>query len=98
MDPSAYIRPEYLAFHAQLKDDRVIDGLVVESSPSAVTILDKNNERHVLARAQLSELKESTVSLMPDGLLEGLSPEGVMDLFAYLQSEPNQPAPSPDAK
>lgn len=91
VDPSAYIRPEYLAYQAQLKDDRVIEGLVVESSPTAVTILDRNNERHILARAQISELKESSLSLMPEGLLEALPPEGVMNLFAYLQSEPAQP-------
>jgi len=103
VDPSAYIRPEYLAYQAQLKDDRVIEGLVVESSPTAVTILDRNNERHVLARAQISELKESALSLMPEGLLEALPPEGVMNLFAYLQSEPTQPphasnSPSPSDK
>jgi putative membrane-bound dehydrogenase-like protein len=91
VDPSAYIRPEYLSFHAELKDDRVIDGLVVESSPSSVTLLDRNNERHVIPRAQLSELKESTVSLMPEGLLEGLTPDGVMDLFAYLRSDTKKP-------
>jgi len=87
VDPSAYIRPEYVAYRAQLKDDSVIDGLMVESSPSSVTLVDRNNDRHVLARAQISELKESAVSLMPEGLLEALPPQGVMDLFAYLQSE-----------
>jgi len=29
---------------------------------------------------------------MPEGLLEGLSPEGVMNLFAYLQAEAPPPA------
>jgi len=52
-----------------------------------VTLVDRNNERHVLARAQLAELRESSVSLMPEGLLEGLSPEAVMNLFAYLQAD-----------
>jgi len=92
VDPSAYIRPEYVSFQAQLKDERVIDGLVVESSPTAVTMLDRNNEKHVLPRSQISQLKESTLSLMPEGLLEGLPPEGVMNLFAYLQSESGQAA------
>ena len=92
VDPSAYIRPEYVSFQAQLKDDRVIDGLVVESSPTAVTILDRNNEKHVLPRSQISQLKESALSLMPEGLLEGLTPDGVMNLFAYLQSESGQAA------
>jgi len=87
VDPSAYIRPEYVAYQAQLKDETVIDGLMIESSPSAVTLLDRNNERHVLARAQIRELKESAVSLMPEGLLEALPAQSVMDLFSYLEAD-----------
>ena len=87
VDPSAYIRPEYMAFQAQLKDETVLDGIVVESTPSTVTLVDRTNERHVLARSQIRELKESSVSLMPEGLLEGLPAQGVMDLFAYLRAE-----------
>jgi putative heme-binding domain-containing protein len=93
VEPSAFIRPEYVAYQAQLKDETVIDGLMVESTSSAVTLVDRNNERHVLPRAQIRELKESEVSLMPEGLLEGLSPENVMNLFAYLQAD----APAPPA-
>jgi putative membrane-bound dehydrogenase-like protein len=84
--PSAYIRPEYISFRAELKDDSVIDGLMVESTPSAITLLDRNNTKHLLAREQIRELRESAVSLMPEGLLEALSPQQVIDLFAYLQA------------
>ena len=87
VEPSVYIRPEYMAYQAQLKDDTVVDGLMVESTSSAVTLVDRNNERHAIARAQIRELKESQVSLMPEGILEGLSPENVMNLFAYLQAD-----------
>ena len=87
VEPSAYIRPEYVAFQASLKDETVVDGLMVESSTTAVTLVDRNNEKHVIPRAQLKELRESQVSLMPEGLLEALPPEGVMNLFAYLQAD-----------
>jgi putative membrane-bound dehydrogenase-like protein len=97
VEPSAYIRPEYVAYQAQLKDESVIDGLMVESTSSAVTLMDRNNERHILPRAQIRELKESQVSLMPEGLLEGLSPESVMNLFAYLQAKAPPAANAPRA-
>ena len=61
--------------------------LIVNSSASSVTIRDRNNERHVLDREQIKELKESEVSLMPEGLLEVLTPQQAMDLFAYLQGD-----------
>jgi len=95
VDPSAYVRPEYGSYEAELKDDSVISGLMVESTASAVTLLDRNNTRHLLPREQIRELKESSVSLMPEGLLEALPPKRVMDLFAYLQAA--DPVPLPGA-
>ena len=87
LNPSAYIRPEYVSYDLITRDDQSLAGLMVESSPAAVTILDRNNQRHVLARDQIKELNPSAVSLMPEGLLEALTPQQVMDLFAYLQGD-----------
>jgi len=87
VNPSAYIRPEYVSYDLTTKDDQSLAGLLVESSPAAVTVLDRNNQRHVLARDQIKELNPSAVSLMPEGLLEALTAQQVMDLFAYLQGD-----------
>jgi len=87
VNPSAYIRPEFVNHEAVTRDEQSISGLLVESSPAAVTLLDRNNQRHVLPRERLASLRESEMSLMPDGLLEALSPQQIMDLFSYLQGE-----------
>jgi len=87
VDPSAYIRPEYVSYEVETRNAQTITGLMVESTPAAVTLLDRNNERHLLPRAQIKELRESQVSLMPEGLLEALPPQSIMDLFAYLQGD-----------
>ena len=87
VNPSAYIRPEYVSFEVETKDDQSISGLMVESTAAAVTLLDRNNEHHVFAREQIRRLQESQVSLMPEGLLEALPPQQIIDLFAYLQGE-----------
>ena len=87
LTPSAYIRPEYISYDLATRDDQSLSGLVVESSPASVTVLDRTNQRHVLAREQIKELNPSAVSLMPEGLLEALTPQQVMDLFAYLQAD-----------
>jgi putative heme-binding domain-containing protein len=92
LNPSADIRPEYVSHDLTTKDDQSLAGLIVESSPAAVTVLDRNNQRHLIARDQIKTLNPSAVSLMPEGLLEALTPQQVMDLFAYLQG--NGPASS----
>ena len=86
VNPSAYIRPEFVNYDVETKDGQNIGGLMVESTPAAVTIVDRNNQRHVFSRDRITSLRESEFSLMPDGLLEALQPQQLMDLFSYLQN------------
>jgi putative heme-binding domain-containing protein len=87
VDPSAYIRAEFSSFELETKDGESLSGLITESNASAVTLLDRNNQRHTISREQIKELKESQTSLMPDGLLEALEPQQLLDLFSYLQKD-----------
>ena len=91
VNPSAYIRNEYVSFEIKTRDDQTVSGLMAESSAHAVTLLDRNNQRHTIARDQIAELNESQVSLMPEGLLDVLQPQQIIDLFSYLQMEPEKP-------
>ena len=61
--------------------------MMIESTPGAVTLLDAGNQRRAIPRDQIRELKESQTSLMPEGLLESLQPQQIMDLFSFLQKE-----------
>jgi putative membrane-bound dehydrogenase-like protein len=87
VDPSEFIRPEYVNHNVEMKDGRSLTGLVVEQSDGALTLLDAQNQRTVLNRADVKEIGASSTSLMPEGLLEALTPEQVRDLFSYLQSK-----------
>ncbi len=96
LDPSGYVRPEYVAQTAVLVDGRVLTGLVVENGAQQVTLVDAKNQRLTLWRSEIDELKPSAQSLMPERLLETLAPQEVRDLFRYLQSEgpPSGSAPA----
>ena len=85
VDPSAVIRAEYQAFNVETKDGRSLFGLVAESSPSAVTLVDSKNERFVIARSKIEEMTPSTTSLMPEKILDPLSDQELCDLFTFLQ-------------
>jgi cytochrome c553 len=49
------------------------------------------NERIVLPREDIEEVKPSTVSMMPEGQLEHLSSQEIRDLFAYLAASQQVP-------
>ena len=85
VDPSAVIRKEFMNYSVETKDGSVLSGLIVEQSPSSITLAAAKNERTTILRSNIKELRESAVSLMPEGLLEPLTPQDRRDLFSYLQ-------------
>ena len=91
VDPSAVVRQEFMTHVAVTKDGQILTGLLAESTADTITLVDSKNQRTVLKRSDLEELKESPVSLMPEKLLDDLTDQQVCDLVAYLQTEDNIP-------
>ncbi len=97
VDPSSYIRPEFIAYKIDTTDGRTLTGLVSESNGQSVTLSNVVNDlaqKTVLARADIDKMIPLAVSLMPEKLLDTLSDAEVRDLFAYITSD----APKPAAK
>jgi putative membrane-bound dehydrogenase-like protein len=92
VDPSSVIRQEFMAYVALTTDGRVLTGLLAESTAETVTLIDAKNQRTILNRGDIEELKESETSLMPDNLLDELTDQQIRDLIAYVQSEEPKPA------
>jgi putative heme-binding domain-containing protein len=68
----------------------VFTGVLAEQDAAAVTILDANNQRTKIRRSEIDDLREADMSLMPERLLDKLTPQELRDLFAYLQSAPTK--------
>ena len=87
VDPSSHVRKEFLNYVCHTTDGRVLTGLVVEESPAGVTLVDAKNQRTAVGRDQIAELEPAGQSLMPEGIVEKLSPAQLRDLFAFVQGE-----------
>jgi putative membrane-bound dehydrogenase-like protein len=87
LDPSGYVRPEFVSQTVVLTDGRVLTGLVVEPTAQQITLVDTKSEKTVIERGQIEQMQPSAQSIMPERLLESLSPQEVRDLFRYLQSD-----------
>jgi len=85
VDPSAVIRHEYLNYVVQTGSGQILTGLLAEQDAGGITILDAKNQRVKLPRDQVESIDESSVSLMPENLLDSLSPQELRDLFGYLE-------------
>jgi len=86
IDPSALIAREYKMNVVVMTDGRVLTGMIVERTDDRLT-LQTVNERLTLVEADIDELVESTVSMMPEGQFDALSAEEVRDLVAYLATK-----------
>ena len=97
VDPSGYIRPEYLVYSVLTKDDRKLSGIATETA-EGVTLTNVVNDQVVkvtVPKADVAEMLPSPVSLMPEKLLDSLTNGQIADLFAYLALPA---APKADAK
>ena len=86
MDPSALVGHAYRVTIVELKDGRVINGIVKAEDASTLT-LQTATDRIVVATQDIEERQQQSVSMMPEGLLNRLSIQDVRDLVSYLNSE-----------
>ena len=94
VDPNAVVWQQYRAVYFETADDRLISGIVQRENESTITIQTQTGTV-TLPRTDITSRTESTLSMMPEGLLESLKPEQVLDLVAYLQSPVQVPLPDP---
>jgi putative heme-binding domain-containing protein len=90
VDPSVFIRKEYMSYEVHTRSGRVLFGLMAEQDGASVTLVDGEYRKTRIPRSDIATMEESNVSIMPEGLLEKLTPQQLRDLFAYLQS-PSKP-------
>jgi putative heme-binding domain-containing protein len=76
-------------------DGQVVTGRIVNLNGDGISIntnmLDPNLQVHV-DRNKIEEQKPSPVSMMPEGLLNNLTRDEVLDLVAYLLSRGDRDA------
>ncbi len=90
VDPSASVAADFKATLYRLADGRSLTGVIVEQTEKTLT-LQTATERPTIAKNEIEESKTTGQSLMPDGLLQPLSPEQIRDLLAYLMTTEQVP-------
>jgi putative heme-binding domain-containing protein len=82
--PSREIREGFGAYLARSKGGQVFSGLLDGQDAAGVVLKDMAGNRTTLRKDELQSLEALPVSLMPEGLLAGMSDADLRDLFAYL--------------
>ncbi len=86
LDPSRTVAPSFEPTRLELKSGRVLSGIKVAETETAVTLVDSETKKHVVARADIEDQKKQAGSAMPDGLEKRLTEDEFVDLISYLMS------------
>lgn len=87
LTPSAIIQDDYKMTMVFTEDGQVYSGVVAGEDDGQVTLRTANVEAPIkIPKSQITDREVTELSMMPEGLLEGLSDEELADLFAYLGS------------
>ncbi|MDZ4685454.1 MAG: PVC-type heme-binding CxxCH protein [Planctomycetaceae bacterium] len=92
VDPSAAVARDYQLHVVTTAGGRVITGLVIGESKTALTI-QTANEKIVVPTTEIEERTLSPLSMMPEGMLQNLTTDQVRELFAYLMGPGQAPLP-----
>lgn len=84
--PNAEIGRDYQLTTIETNDGRTAAGIVQRETPAAVTLVNQT-ETVTLARENIRKMERLNFSLMPPGLLQGMSEADVVDLIAYLRTK-----------
>ncbi|HEX4149756.1 MAG TPA: LamG-like jellyroll fold domain-containing protein [Pirellulales bacterium] len=86
LTPSAAMEGGYRSFRVLTKDGRVLQGLLVSRDADAIVLRQVDTADLKLSTSDLMRAEFTNQSVMPDGLLESLTPREVADLFAYIRT------------
>ncbi|MFM9077579.1 MAG: hypothetical protein ACKORM_05040, partial [Solirubrobacterales bacterium] len=85
LDPNAETREGYAAAEVSLKDGRVLQGILRDRDGQVVVLRGLDGQDLTLRMSEVESVQPLGRSLMPEGLLEGLTDTQLRDLFAYLR-------------
>jgi putative heme-binding domain-containing protein len=85
--PSKVISDQYRGSVILTKAGQTFTGLAAPQGDT-VTVLQQDGTRVTLRKEEIEQIVASTVSPMPDRLLDNFTVEEIADLFAFLESEP----------
>ena len=86
IDPSAVVAQGFTVSTIVMNDGRVITGTILSETADTLTV-QTAEQRLALDRDDVDEIHASSLSLMPDGLLEPLSAQEIADLIRYLREK-----------
>lgn len=93
--PSRVIPDRFRSRKILTSDGKTHVGMVSHDADGSVLLLDIEGQKIRFQPDEIEEMADAELSAMPDGLLNGLDQEEIIDLFAFLQQDSDRQARAP---
>src|SRR5262249_19120962 len=88
LDPNREVAPNYVNYSVAMDNGRVLSGIIAEESSSSLVLKRAEGASDVVPRDRIESIASTRVSLMPEGLENGLTHQDLADLIAFVRSIP----------
>jgi putative heme-binding domain-containing protein len=86
LDPNAAVEPRFVAYNIETKDGRTLSGVVNAETATTLTLVQSGGTSEKILRSDITQIRASGLSLMPEGLEQNMTPQDLADLISYLNS------------
>jgi putative heme-binding domain-containing protein len=86
LEPSRTIAPSFGTLSVLLKNGQTLSGVKTLETPTDITLVDNQGQKHVTAKSEIETQQPSAVSTMPEGLEKRFTEQEFVDLVAHLMS------------
>jgi len=88
VDPSKVISDQYKPVTIATKDGKLLNGMPAGQDAKNLVLLLSDGTKVTVAKDDIDEQKESKTSVMPEGLVNGLSYQDIADMLALFEAQP----------
>jgi putative heme-binding domain-containing protein len=85
LDPNMSIEPAYVAYDVETTEGELLTGILESEGADSIALLMASSVRHVIPRDRIVRVESTGLSLMAERLEDGMSPQDLRDLIAFLQ-------------
>ncbi|EMI20709.1 membrane-bound dehydrogenase domain protein [Rhodopirellula maiorica SM1] len=88
LDPNREVNPQYINYVVSTLDGEIVSGMIIDEGATSLTLRRGDNVTDTVLRIDIDELKNTGLSIMPEGFEDAMDKQAIADLIAYLMQAP----------
>jgi putative heme-binding domain-containing protein len=89
LDPNRAVESRFTDYLVETRDGQSVNGILAAETGNAITLHPAGSDPLTLLRTDIKSMRATGVSLMPEGLESGHTPQDIADLIAFLRTSPS---------